>query len=137
MNSLDIQRSSPRHSFSHSSLPSTAVGSDSKDLKYERPSDNMGVETAHNEHTAVSSAPTSPPGSIPALETELRWSKVRSIWQDAFSEFFGVFIMILFGDGVVAQVVLSDNKKGDYQSISWGWGYVEIPPNCLNLHDEL
>ncbi|KAJ9149207.1 Aquaglyceroporin [Coniochaeta hoffmannii] len=82
----------------------------------------MGVETAHNEHTAVSSAPSSPAGSIPALETELRWSKVRSIWQDAFSEFFGVFIMILFGDGVVAQVVLSDGKKGDYQSISWGWG---------------
>ncbi len=26
------------------------------------------------------------------------------------------------GDGVVAQVVLSDGKKGDYQSISWGWG---------------
>jgi aquaglyceroporin related protein len=41
---------------------------------------------------------------------------------DAFSEFFGTFIMIMFGDGVVAQVVLSDGKKGDYQSISWGWG---------------
>jgi aquaglyceroporin related protein len=41
---------------------------------------------------------------------------------DAFSEFFGTFIMIMFGDGVVAQVVLSDGAKGDYQSISWGWG---------------
>lgn len=28
----------------------------------------------------------------------------------------------MFGDGVVAQVVLSDLEKGDYQSISWGWG---------------
>lgn len=28
----------------------------------------------------------------------------------------------MFGDGVVAQVVLSEGKKGDYQSISWGWG---------------
>lgn len=28
----------------------------------------------------------------------------------------------MFGDGVVAQVVLSNNEKGDYQSISWGWG---------------
>jgi aquaglyceroporin related protein len=82
----------------------------------------MGVEMAHNEHMAVSSSPSTPPGSIPETETELRWSKIRSIWQDAFSEFFGVFIMICFGDGVVAQVVLSDGKKGDYQSISWGWG---------------
>lgn len=28
----------------------------------------------------------------------------------------------MFGDGVVAQVVLSEGKKGDYQSITWGWG---------------
>ena len=28
----------------------------------------------------------------------------------------------MFGDGVVAQVVLSGGEKGDYQSISWGWG---------------
>lgn len=53
---------------------------------------------------------------------ELAWSKVRHYMREPFSEFFGVFILILFGDGVVAQVVLSDGKKGDYQSISWGWG---------------
>jgi aquaglyceroporin related protein len=90
----------------------------------------MGVETAHNEHTVISSAASMSATSIPAMETELRWSKTRSIWQDAFSEFFGVFVMILFGDGVVAQVKLSNLKNGDYQSISWGWGYViqkEIP----------
>jgi hypothetical protein len=51
---------------------------------------------------------------------ELWWSKVRHICQDAFSEFFGVFILILFGDGAVAQVVLSSEQKGEYQSISWG-----------------
>lgn len=28
----------------------------------------------------------------------------------------------MFGDGVVAQVVLSGGEKGSYQSISWGWG---------------
>ncbi|TQS32675.1 hypothetical protein Golomagni_07005 [Golovinomyces magnicellulatus] len=33
-------------------------------------------------------------------------------------------VLILFGDGVVAQVVLSKGVKGDYQSISWGWGIV-------------
>ena len=32
----------------------------------------------------------------------------------------------MFGDGVVAQVVLSGGTKGDYQSISWGWGSVSL-----------
>ena len=53
---------------------------------------------------------------------DLWWSKVRNFMIEPFSEFFGVFILILFGDGVVAQVVLSRGTKGDYQSISWGWG---------------
>jgi aquaglyceroporin related protein len=55
-----------------------------------------------------------------AVHPELWWSKQRANYQDAFSEFFGVFIMILFGDGVVAQVVLSGGEKGGYQSITWG-----------------
>lgn len=55
---------------------------------------------------------------------DLLWSRVRHYMREPFSEFFGVFILILFGDGVVAQVVLSGGTRGDYQSISWGWGYV-------------
>ncbi|ERT00919.1 uncharacterized protein SPSK_07723 [Sporothrix schenckii 1099-18] len=55
-------------------------------------------------------------------EQPLLWSRIRNYSQDFFSEFLGTMILILFGDGVVAQVVLSDDKKGDYQSISWGWG---------------
>lgn len=55
-------------------------------------------------------------------EQQLRWPKIRTIWQNAFSEFVGTMILILFGDGVVAQVVLSGGKKGDYVSICWGWG---------------
>jgi len=51
---------------------------------------------------------------------ELWWSRFRAKHQNFFSEFFGVFIMILFGNGSVAQVVLSLNKNGDYQSITWG-----------------
>ncbi|KAK6383852.1 glycerol channel [Exophiala oligosperma] len=60
----------------------------------------------------------------------LWWSRVRHHLRDPFAEFLGTFIMILFGDGSVAQVTLSANpnlpkssqNKGDYQSISWGWG---------------
>ncbi|KAL7936524.1 aquaporin-like protein [Trichoderma chlorosporum] len=58
----------------------------------------------------------------PLEEEQLAWSKIRSYCQDAFSEFLGTMTLILFGDGVVAQVVLSNGTKGSYQSISWGWG---------------
>lgn len=44
-------------------------------------------------------------------------------------EFFGTMIIILFGCGVVAQVVTGGNQvgtapgsTGDYNSIAWGWG---------------
>jgi len=58
------------------------------------------------------------------------WSSIRAILREPFAEFFGVFIMILFGDGSVAQVLLSageaaapgGNGFGAYQTISWGWG---------------
>lgn len=34
----------------------------------------------------------------------LLWSRIRHTMREPFSEFLGVFILILFGDGVVAQV---------------------------------
>ncbi|KAF2768627.1 aquaporin [Teratosphaeria nubilosa] len=52
----------------------------------------------------------------------LFWPRTRRVFREAFSEFMGTFILIMFGDGVVAQVLLSDGEKGNYQSISWGWG---------------
>ncbi len=73
----------------------------------------MGSSVTH--HEAVN-------GDVMAPEEQLAWPKIRTIWQDAFSEFFGTMTLILFGDGVVAQVVLSGGAKGQYQSISWGWG---------------
>ena len=51
----------------------------------------------------------------------LTWPRIRHILREPFSEFLGTFILIMFGDGVVAQVVLSNGEKGDYQSIYWGW----------------
>lgn len=64
---------------------------------------------------------------------ELLWSRTRLALREPFAEFFGTFIMVLFGDGSVAQVLLSasnttstiapgGNGYGSYQSISWGWG---------------
>jgi hypothetical protein len=50
-----------------------------------------------------------------------RWVRFRHKFREPLAEFFGVFTLIIFGDGVVAQVVLSKGQKGDYQSINWGY----------------
>lgn len=61
----------------------------------------------------------------------LLWSRIRLAFREPFAEFFGTFIMVLFGDGSVAQVLLSAGNStstiapgmdgyGNYQSISWG-----------------
>lgn len=78
-------------------------------------------QAAHAEHGALIDHKIPQAEAIQA-EPDLLWSHVRRVMREPLSEFFGVFILILFGDGVVAQVVLSGGKKGDYQSISWGWG---------------
>ncbi|RDW77789.1 aquaporin-like protein [Coleophoma cylindrospora] len=56
------------------------------------------------------------------VHSHLAWSSVRVIMREPFAEFFGTFIMILFGDGSVAQVLLSGSGFGNYQSINWAWG---------------
>lgn len=50
------------------------------------------------------------------------WPKIRHYLREPFAEFWGCVILIVLGDGSVAQVTLSNGEKGDYQSISWGWG---------------
>jgi aquaglyceroporin related protein len=79
-----------------------------------------GSDTTHDGAEHRESATVTPPGEEEAAQ--LMWPKTRSLFQDAFGEFMGTMILLLFGDGVVAQVVLSGGTKGDYQSINWGWG---------------
>lgn len=57
--------------------------------------------------------------------SNLWWSKVRLALREPFAEFFGTFILVLFGDGSVAQVLLSGGQTsapggdgfGSYQSM--------------------
>src|SRR5581483_11130999 len=42
--------------------------------------------------------------------------------RELMAEFFGTFVLIVFGVGVVAQVVLSKQTAGGYVSINIAWG---------------
>lgn len=42
----------------------------------------------------------------------------NTLLRELFAEFLGTFILIAFGAGVVAQVVLSGEKNGSYLSIN-------------------
>lgn len=57
------------------------------------------------------------------VHNHLTWSGIRVIMREPFAEFLGTLIMVLFGDGSVAQVLLSGGEAGwgigDYQSINW------------------
>ncbi|KAH9217867.1 aquaporin-like protein [Leptodontidium sp. 2 PMI_412] len=79
------------------------------------------IQEAYGEHGPGIDHNIPQKDAVPA-RPDLWWSRMRHNFREPFSEFFGVFILILFGDGVVAQVVLSRGTKGAYQSISWGWG---------------
>src|SRR3954447_18899126 len=47
---------------------------------------------------------------------------LRGIAREAVAEFLGTFTLMVFGIGVVAQVVLSRQTNGQYLSINFGWG---------------
>jgi aquaglyceroporin related protein len=63
-----------------------------------------------------------------AERRELLWSRVRAVLREPFVEFWGVVIMVVFGNGATAQVLLSTaeptapggNGYGSYQNINWG-----------------
>ncbi|KAL9092758.1 MAG: hypothetical protein Q9159_000656 [Coniocarpon cinnabarinum] len=63
---------------------------------------------------------------------EYLWPRIRVILREPFAEFWGVFIFIMFGDGGIAQVLLSErlttapgvNGFGSYQTISFLGGFL-------------
>ncbi len=46
--------------------------------------------------------------------------------REAAAEFLGTFVLIVFGSGVVTQVVLSGQANGTYLSINIGWGLAVV-----------
>jgi MIP family channel proteins len=47
---------------------------------------------------------------------------MKGTWRELLAEFLGTFVLIVFGTAVVAQVLLSNEKNGQYLSINLGWG---------------
>ncbi len=50
-------------------------------------------------------------------------SEKRTLLGEMIAELLGTMVLILFGVGVVAQVVTSDNAFGNHNAIAWGWGF--------------
>ena len=50
----------------------------------------------------------------------------RGSGREALAEFLGTFVLIMFGVGVVAQVVLSGQAAGSYLSINLAWGLAVV-----------
>jgi glycerol uptake facilitator protein len=48
--------------------------------------------------------------------------KAKTLLRECSAELAGTFILILFGCGVVAQVVAGGEGLGDHDSIAWAWG---------------
>ncbi|KAI0769916.1 aquaporin [Fomes fomentarius] len=113
----------PQQSFNRRSLTSSDVEHYSKDA-----------------HSHVENAPTLTKGphspSAEGYDAELtlhytkypnRWSRIREYIKEPAAEFFGVMILIIFGNGVDCQTVLSKNTAvaaspmGNYLSLNFGW----------------
>jgi len=56
------------------------------------------------------------------MTTRSRPTTRRTLIGELSAEFAGTMILILFGVGVVAQVVTGDGALGDHDSIAWAWG---------------
>ncbi|KFY37909.1 hypothetical protein V495_06868 [Pseudogymnoascus sp. VKM F-4514 (FW-929)] len=92
-------------------------------------------ELQHESHISNLRESVGLPDELPIAEqheeTEhFNWPTFRLIFREPLAEFFGTFVLLLFGNGSVAQVLLSGRQAsapggdgyGSYQSINWGWG---------------
>ncbi|KAE8908034.1 hypothetical protein PF003_g7743 [Phytophthora fragariae] len=62
------------------------------------------------------------PDVLVNLEPAKPYQVKSPLLRECIAEFLGTMVMIMFGDGVVAQVVLSEGTKGEYININLCWG---------------
>lgn len=124
------QKASPRpehHDDGHDLDNAETLRASSTDGFSPKPQRTSKISTVR---TYMGLTPEAPIVEGHEVHHHLAWSSIRVVLREPFAEFFGTFVMILFGNGSVAQVLLSTgqatapggNGFGSYQSISWGWG---------------
>lgn len=82
----------------------------------------MPVETQTSKDTIVELSDDSAPERIVHSYRPGMLKRLQRRYREYLAEFLGTFVLIIFGNGVVAQVVLHDNKNGEYLSINLAWG---------------
>ncbi|KXN82857.1 hypothetical protein AN958_02131 [Leucoagaricus sp. SymC.cos] len=97
-------------SAEHDSIIVTPIDSDDNYAHHTHDQDNLGYDDGQ------------------LTEYPNWWSKYRLIIREAAAEFIGTAILIIFGNGVDCQAVLSMNNsvasfpRGDWLSLAFGWG---------------
>ncbi|KAL0066887.1 hypothetical protein AAF712_006082 [Marasmius tenuissimus] len=81
------------------------------------------VEHASSKEQSFSNVPLP---EVAEYDQPNKWWRYRQALREYAAEFGGVMMIIIFGDGVVCQVILSANSDvttphGEYLSISFGW----------------
>ncbi|EPQ26007.1 uncharacterized protein PFL1_06461 [Pseudozyma flocculosa PF-1] len=101
---------------------------ETKDDSTVKGSDTSAVETVDPEYVERGVIErTGTDGTDGELEFPNPWAKFRYKMREPFAEFLGTFILMTFGDGINNQVFVSQmldpsSPKGEYLSVSFGWG---------------
>jgi len=81
-----------------SSSPAASHDEHVEEIKLQKAGDSSDSDGAYAEHGAGIDHQITQDRAVQA-HPELLWSRIRHYMREPFSEFFGVFILILFGDG--------------------------------------
>jgi aquaglyceroporin related protein, other eukaryote len=110
-NSQGGNSSPPQHlEDAHSLDNAETLRATSTDMPDHKHKDIQHRSTLPTVRTYVGLEPEAPILQGHDVHHNLRWCSVRVIMREPFAEFFVVFIMILFGNDSVAQVLLSTGE---------------------------
>ncbi|KAE9150738.1 hypothetical protein PF005_g1232 [Phytophthora fragariae] len=71
------------------------------------------------------------PDVLVNLEPAKPYQVKSPLLRECIAEFLGTMVMIMFGDGVVAQVVLSEGTKGECRVLSNAAGLLHLAANRI------